>query len=78
MGKIVAKVVSNQSNQASKTETELQKNIFEKVAEFVNDFFDSIANLFKPEYTLELNQYLADVEQLLSTEDITDLVNIDN
>ena len=75
LGKIVAKIVSKQDT-SNKSEVEL--NIFEKVAEIVRDFFASITNRMRPEYYSELEAYLNDVETLLSTEDITDLVNIDN
>lgn len=76
LGKIVAKVISGQAN--TQNNTELQRNLFERVVDAVGEFFVKLRNRFKSEYDAELNQYLNEVEQLLAAEDISDMVNISN
>lgn len=75
LGKVVAKaIVGNFGNNT----LEMQKSIFRRVMDFVMDFFRRVANFYTPSKGAELQQYLKDVEKLLSQEDITDTVNLDN
>lgn len=74
LGKIVAKVISRQTE----TKTELQRNLFQRVSDVISEFFQNLRGLFRAEYSTELNQYLNEVEDMLSAEDISDYINISN
>jgi len=76
LGKIVAKIITRQV--AAENSTELQRNIFERAADAISNFFTRVREFFKPEYDAELSQYLSEVEEMLSAEDISDYVNISN
>lgn len=76
LGKIVAKVIMKQLQGGVQTET--QQNIFAKVYEVIVEFFENLRNRYSEDYNTELNQYLNEVEELLSTEEISDLVNLEN
>lgn len=72
LGKIVANAL--QSNFQDKS----QQNFMEKALEFVQQFFATIQSYFQPQYRQELDSYLKDVQNLLETEDISSLVDIEN
>lgn len=74
LGKIVAKVINKNVN----PETETQKNIFDKIFDIIDELFAKLSRVFKQEYSDELNQYLNEVEEMLSAEDISDYVNLNN
>lgn len=70
LGKIVANAIKGKQAQS-----ETQRNFFDKALEFVRNFFQTIADYFKPQYRQELETYLNDIEQLVYSENV-DALNI--
>lgn len=76
LGKVVAKVISNKADSNKQTET--QRNIFDRVVEAIQNFFAKVSGYITSETRQELNTYLAEVQKLMTQEDISTTVNTDN
>lgn len=70
---ILGKIIVNAINQTEE-KSETQQNFFENAIQLVSEFFQDIANYFKPQYVQDLNSILEDVQNLIDSQDISSLV----
>ncbi len=76
LGKIIVNSI-NQNIEDRANNSETQQNFFDRARQLVSDFFQDIVNYFKPQYVVELNSVLEDVENLIASQDISAL-DLDN
>ena len=70
LGKIVANAIKGKQ-----TQSETQRNFFDRALDFVRNFFQTVTDYFKPQYRQELDSYLNDIEQLVYSENV-DALNL--
>jgi len=76
LGKIVANSIA--SNFSAEQKTETQRNFIENALELIREFFTNIANYFKKSYRTELDSYLQDIDNIVQTGELSEMVNLSN
>ena len=72
---VLGKVVKNtiESNFSTENKTGTQTSIVNRVKELLQEFFDNVRNIFKPQYKTELESYLSDIEAIVQNQDVSPL-----
>ena len=69
---ILGKIIVNAINQTEEV-SETQQNFFENAKKFTLEFFQNIVNYFKPQYLQDLDNIIFDVQNLIRTQDVSNL-----
>lgn len=76
---VLGKIALNAVQQSAPV-SEITQNFFNSAIQFIQQFFQDIASYFKPQYISDLNGIISDIQDILSTGDISGLQldNLDN